>query len=107
MPGGKKVTQTTVNIQKAEDRNDGEDVKPQTPADAQAIAQSPADAPAVDAGPSPAAISNGLSPRSRRWADRKAKLASMKPQGIVSYKNDDRCVLALRDEANSMRVRER
>eukprot|EP00493_Phyllostaurus_siculus_P022533 UN22866 len=48
-----------------------------------------------------------MSPRSKRWAERRAKMATMEVQHIVSYKNEDRCVLGLRDEAFTMRQRER
>ena len=48
-----------------------------------------------------------MSPRSRRWADRRVKMSTMTVQHIVSYKNEDRCVLALRDDAGALRERER
>ena len=48
-----------------------------------------------------------MSPRSRRWAERRAKLQTYQVQHIVSYKNEDRVVLALREEAMQMRARER
>lgn len=101
MPG--KVNQTTVTIKKVDDPK-ADDQKPSTPADPAQVADSPANVPAADVG---AADARGMSPRSRRWADRRTKLTTTTVQHIVSYKNEDRCVLALRDEANEMRLRER
>lgn len=48
-----------------------------------------------------------MSPRSSRWAERRAKLATYNIQHIVSYKNEDKCVLSLRDEAMQARSKER
>ena len=52
-------------------------------------------------------MTGGLSPTSKRHADRRTKLVTYQVQNIVSYKNEDRCVVALRDESCAMRANER
>lgn len=76
----------------------------QSPAEPSQAAGTPLIAPPVEAAPSE---SGGMSPRSRRWNERRARMATMEVKHIVSYKNEDRCVLTLRDDAFALRERQR
>jgi hypothetical protein len=73
--GGNKVTQNTVDIG---NNNDDGGASPAAGTPAEQKASTPtepkADTPANV--PADVPVSGGLSPRSRRWADRRAKLAS-------------------------------